>query len=64
MSLNTVKIESEANKTDESFEVKEVKYELNTLENLKKKKAKENISRYERIANYMGQLLTPAEGFT
>ena len=62
MSLNTVKIESEANKTDESFEVKEVKYELNTLEN--KKKAKENISRYERIANYMGQLLTPAEGFT
>ena len=47
MSLNPVKIESEANKTDEPFEVKEVKYELNTLENLKK--AKENISRDERI---------------
>ena len=47
MSLNPVKIESEANKTDEPFEVNEVKYELNTLENLKK--AKENISRDERI---------------
>ena len=45
MSLDIVKEDIKIKNDDESFETKEVKYELNTVENLKK--AKDNVNRSE-----------------